>query len=195
MGAHLVDSVVYGHLWSTPELHARFDDRGRLQLWLDILAALAEAEAEVGLVPEEAAAAIRAHARIDLLDLERVAAETRAASHSTLGLIRCLQEVLPPDAREWVYHGATVQDVSDTWAALMMREMSGVLHRDLRHLEGACLALARTHRDTPICGRTHGQPGLPTTFGFKAAVWASGFPTSPGSPPGMGWPSTSCSSP
>ena len=173
MGAHLVDSVVYGHLWSTPELHARFDDRGRLQLWLDILAALAEAEAEVGLVPEAAAAEIRAHARIDLLDLERVAVETRAASHSTLGLIRCLQEVLPPDAREWVYHGATVQDVSDTWAALVMREMGRVLHRDLRHLEGACLSLARTHRDTPMCGRTHGQPGLPTTFGFKAAVWAS----------------------
>jgi adenylosuccinate lyase len=173
MGAHLVDSVLYGHLWSTPELHARFDDRGRIQLWLEILAALAEAEAEVGLVPEEAAQQIRRHARVDLLDLDRVAAETRASSHSTLGLIRCLQEVLPAGVREWVYHGATVQDVSDTWTALVMREMGRVLYRDLRRLEDAALSLAQAHRDTLICGRTHGQPGLPTTFGFKAAVWAS----------------------
>jgi adenylosuccinate lyase len=57
MGAHLVDSTVYGHLWASSELHQLFDDRGRLQTWLDILATLAEAQAEVGLVPADAAPA------------------------------------------------------------------------------------------------------------------------------------------
>ena len=173
MSAHPVDSVVYGHLWSTPELHALLDDTGRFQAWLEILAALAEAQAEVGLVPAPAAAAIRDAAKVELLELDRLAAETRASGHSTLGLVRCLVAVLPEHAREWVYWGATVQDLSDTWTALTARAVGDVLARDLGRLERAALALAAAHRDTIMCGRTHGQPGLPTTFGFKAAVWAS----------------------
>jgi adenylosuccinate lyase len=173
MSAHLVDSVLYAHVWSTPELHLLLDDEGRVQSWLEILAALAEAQAEVGLIPAEAALAIRKHADVGLLDLDQVAAQTRATGHSTLGLIRCLQDVLPDSAREWVYYGATVQDVSDTWTALIMREVANVLDRDLARAEAAALLLAERHRDTIMCGRSHGQPGLPITFGFKAAVWVS----------------------
>jgi adenylosuccinate lyase len=173
MGAHLADSCVYGHLWSTPELRQLFDDHGRFQSWLEILATLAEAQAEVGLVPADAARAIRDHADVTLLDLNRVGAATRASGHSTLGLIRCLTDVLPPHAREWVYYGATVQDLSDTWTAVIARRVGDVLDRDLRRVETATLTLARGHRDVIMCGRTHGQPGLPITFGFKAAVWAS----------------------
>ncbi|TCN37932.1 adenylosuccinate lyase [Kribbella orskensis] len=173
MGAHLVDSVLYGHLWTTPEMHRLLDDEGRIQAWLNILAALAEAQADVGLVPADAARAIRKHADAELLDLAEVAEQTRATGHSTLGLIRCLQNILPEEAREWVYYGATVQDVSDTWTALVMRQVADILERDLAHAEAAALALAKRHRDTEMCGRTHGQPGLPITFGFKAAVWAA----------------------
>ncbi len=171
--AHPLDSGLYGHLWATAELRRHFDDRGRVQSWLEILAALAEAQAEVGLVPADAASQIRAHARVELLDLERVAEQTRATSHSTLGLITCLRQVLPESAREWVYWGATVQDLTDTWAALTMRAVGQIVERDLRRAESAALSLARRHRDTVMCGRTHGQPGLPITFGFKAAVWVS----------------------
>ena len=173
MSAHPADSVIYGHLWSTPELHRLLDDEGRVQSWLEILAALAEAQAEVGLIPADAAAIIRKHADVTLLDLAEVGARTRATGHSTLGLIQCLQQVLPAEVREWVYYGATVQDVSDTWTALVMRDVGDILERDLGHAERATLGLARRYRDTVMCGRTHGQPGLPVTFGFKAAVWAS----------------------
>ena len=173
MGAHLTDSVLYGHLWGTPELRRILDDEGRVQSWLEILATLAEAQAEVGLVPVEAAAQIRVHADVKLLDLAEVGEQTRATGHSTLGLIRCLQEVLPADAREWVYFGATVQDLSDTWTSMVMREVADILDRDLGRAEAATLRLAARHRDTIMSGRTHGQPGLPITFGFKAAVWAS----------------------
>ncbi len=167
------DSVVYRHLWSTPELRVLFDDEGRTQAWLDILATLAEVQAELGMVPVEAARAIRAHADVALLDLEQVAEGTRATGHSTLGLIRCLRAVLPAHAGEWVYYGATVQDVTDTWFALVMRDVLDVVDRDLRRCRDAALQLARRHRDTVMSGRTHGQPGLPITFGFKAAVWAA----------------------
>ena len=167
------DSVVYRHLWSTPEVRALFDDTGRTQAWLDVLAALAEAQAGLGLVPKDAAAAIRAHADVALLDLEDVAEGTRATGHSTLGLIRSLRRLLPPEAAEWVYYGATVQDVTDTWFALVMRQVLDVVSRDVTRCRDAALVLARHHRDTVMSGRTHGQPGLPITFGFKAAVWAA----------------------
>ena len=173
VGAHLTDSVLYGHLWGTPELHEVLDDEGRVQSWLEIQAALAEAQASVGLVPPEAARLIREHADVRLLDLHRVGELTRESGHSTLGLIRCLGDVLPEAAREWVYYGATVQDLTDTWTALVMRRVAGICERDLARAEAAALALAERHRDTVMCGRTHGQPGLPITFGFKAAVWVS----------------------
>ena len=172
MSSHLTDSVIYGHLWTTPELHALFDDTGRTRTWLEILVALARAQADVGLVPSEAADEIARHAHVERLDLARVGARTRATGHSTLGLIDALRELLPATVREWVYYGATVQDLSDTWFGLTMRTVADVVDRDLARCQDAAVDLARRHRDTLMCGRTHGQPGLPITFGFKAAVWA-----------------------
>ena len=98
--------------------------------------------------------------------------QTRLTSHSMLGLIRALQQVLPEPAREHVYFGATVQDVTDTWFALVMRDVGALVWRDLRAVEETLLALAVAHRDTVMVGRTHGQPGSPITFGFKVASWA-----------------------
>ncbi|CAN5202151.1 adenylosuccinate lyase family protein [soil metagenome] len=169
----MMGSVVYGHLWGTPEVAALFSDEGRTQAWLDILVALAAAQAELGLVPAAAAADIADRADVGLLDLEQVGARTRATGHSTLGLIQVLADVLPPRSREWVYYGATVQDVTDTWTGLVMQRVGRVVFRDLRRAEAALLDLAAGHRDTVMVGRTHAQPGLPITFGFKAAVWAA----------------------
>jgi adenylosuccinate lyase len=166
-------SAVYRHLWGTDEVYALFDDRGRLEEWLRILATLAEAQADLGLIPAAAAAEIADGARLERLDLDYVIAETRATQHSTLGLIRAVQQVVSPEAGEWYCYGATVQDVSDTWTALIMARMVAILERDLGTIEGFLLGLAEDHRDTGIAGRTHGQIGLPITFGFKAAVWAA----------------------
>ena len=171
--SHIIDSVVYEHLWSTPVARERFGERGRMQAWLDVLAALAAAQADSGLVPRAAAEEIAATADIDGFDLEQIAAGTRASGHSTVGLIRAWQARLSPEAREWVYWGATVQDVTDTWTGIVMRDVLDDTAAALERLERALLALAREHRETVVLGRTHGQPGLPVTFGFKAAVWAA----------------------
>jgi adenylosuccinate lyase len=173
--AHPADSAIFGHLWTTPEVSALFSDEGRTQAWLGILAALAEAQADVGLVPAAAAKEIRAHADVSVLDLGVVAEQTRVTGHSTLGLIRALRGTLPEHAREWVYYGATVQDLSDTWTALTFRVLGDIAERDVTRMRDRALSLAAEHRGTPMCGRTHGQPGLPITFGFKAAVWAAEF--------------------
>ena len=118
MVTRLTESALYRHLWSCPELDAVFEERARLQAWLDILIALALAQAEHGIIPESSAAAIALGARVDALDLPFVAEETRRSGHSTVGLIRGLMRVLPPSAREHVYYGATVQDLTDTWTSL-----------------------------------------------------------------------------
>ncbi len=172
MGARITDSELYGHLWGTDELRSIFDERSRLQSWLDILVALAEVQAQLGIIPAEAAGGIARGASLDQLDLAFVAAETRRTGHSTLGLIRGLQRVLPPDSREWVYYGATVQDLTDSWTALAVKRVGAIVSRDLRAVEGHLLDLAQRERNTLMPGRTHGQPGAPITFGFKAAGWA-----------------------
>ena len=94
MGTRLSDSRQYAHLWGTPALAEVFEERARLQRWLDIVVALAVAQARVGIIPQEAADQIAAHARADRLDLDFVASETRRTSHSTLGLINALQDEL-----------------------------------------------------------------------------------------------------
>ena len=171
MDAHLIDSAVYGHGWSTPESLALFAERARLSRWVHVLKALAAAQAELGMIPEASARAIDG-LDASSFDLDAVGAETRRTSHSAMGLVRELQARLPEHAREHVYYGATVQDVSDTAAALEMRAVAEIVWRDLRAVEGSLLELAVRHRDTPMLGRTHGQPGAPVTFGFKAATWA-----------------------
>ena len=171
MDAHLIDSAVFGHGWSTPESLALFAERARLARWVHVLKALAAAQADLGIIPDASARAIDG---LDAgsLDPAAVGAETRRTSHSAMGLVRELQARLPEQAREHVYYGATVQDVSDTAAALEMRDVGAIVWRDLRAVEDSLLELAVRHRDTPMLGRTHGQPGAPVTFGFKAASWA-----------------------
>lgn len=172
MTARVADSPLYQHLWGTDEARAVLGDEGRLRGWLEVIVALARAQAAAGVIPLTAAELIAEHARADRIDVGYAAEQTRATSHSMLGLIRAVAAVLPADAREYLYAGATVQDITDTWTALALRRIAGIAWRDLRRIEERLLDLAARHRSTVMAGRTHGQPGSPVTFGWKAASWA-----------------------
>ena len=172
MTDRIADSALYRHLWGTDEARAILGEDGRLRGWLEVLVTLARVQAAAGLIPAAAAQKIAEHARAARIDLAYAAEQTRLSSHSMLGLIRAVQAVLPEQAREYVYAGATVQDVTDTWTALALRRIGGIAWRDLRRIEARLLDLATEHRDTVMAGRTHGQPGSPVTFGWKAASWA-----------------------
>ena len=148
-----------------------FSERARLSRWVLVLKALAAAQSDLGIIPAASAHAIEA-LDAERLDPAAVGAETRRTSHSAAGMVRELQAQLPEAAREHVYYGATVQDVSDTAAALEMRDAGAIVWRDLRATEASLLELAERHRETPMLGRTHGQPGAPVTFGLKVASWA-----------------------
>ena len=172
MTDRITDSAFYRHLWGTAEARAVLGEEGRLQGWLDVIVTLARVQAEAGVIPARAARLIAEHARAERIDLGYAAEQTRQASHSMLGLIRAVQAVVPDEAREYVYTGATVQDITDTWTALSLRRIGGIAWRDLRRIEERLLELALQHRTTAMPGRTHGQPGSPVTFGWKAASWA-----------------------
>ena len=172
MPVHLMDSDLFRDGWSTPELRELFDDRQRLQRWLDVLAALALSQAELGLIPQAAAEEIARKAHVELLDMEAIRRGIQETSHSLLSTVRALGAVCDGDAGEYINYGATVHDITDTANALAFRVVCQALFRDLRAIEGECLRLARSHRDTIMPGRTHGQSGLPITFGFKTAIWA-----------------------
>lgn len=171
MSIHMIDSQIYGGAWSSDEMRAIFDDEPRTQGWLDVIAALAEAQAEVGIIPVEVAPEIRRVCRVELLSMDALRRGYQETGHSTLGLIRELKKLASPAAGEWLYYGATVQDITDTWLAMALLKVWELVFRDLREIEAILLKLAVAHRDTPMPGRTHGQPGLPITFGFKVAVW------------------------
>jgi adenylosuccinate lyase len=172
MSTRISDSPFYQHLWGTAEAREVLGDEGRLRGWLKVIVALARAQAAYGVIPASAAHLIEEHAVPGRLDLGYAAEQTRQTSHSMLGLIRALQDVLPQEAREYVYVGATVQDITDTATALALRRIGAIVWRDLRRIEERLLELAVAHRSTVMPGRTHGQPGSPVTFGWKAASWA-----------------------
>ncbi len=171
MDAHMIDSGIFGHQWTTPEARAIFAEPARVARWVEVLIALARAQADCGIIPQSALSDIEALARTQL-PLEEIAERTRATSHSTLGMIQVLREHLPQESREYVYYGTTVQDITDTAQVLELRAVARLIWRDLWQIEADLLDLAETHRETPMVGRTHGQPGSPISFGLKAAVWA-----------------------
>lgn len=176
MPVHLIDSLIYQNSWGTPALREMFDDVPRTRTWLEILAVLAETQAEFRLIPEDAAGAVAATCRSVELDsrfFEEVRAGFEATNHSMLGLIRAVQHRCPGGAGEWIYYGATVQDVTDTWTALVLQRVQEIVARELEEIEANLIRLAAEHRSTVMAGRTHGQPGLPITFGYKVAVWAA----------------------
>jgi|DewCreStandDraft_1066081.scaffolds.fasta_scaffold00485_48 adenylosuccinate lyase len=173
MPAYFIDSVLWGDLFSTAELRAIFDDRAYIQRVLDAEAALAEAEAELGLIPAAAAAEIRLKARVENVDLGAIKAEFDRIRHQIMPVVHALARACEGGAGEYVHWGATTQDIVDTATVLQLKDALQVFYRDLREIEAELIRLAETHAATPMAGRTHGQQALPVTLGYKFAVWAA----------------------
>ncbi len=174
MSVHIVDSAIFGNSWATPEMRALFEERSVVAGWIQVLTTLAVTEAEYGLIPQGAADALcEACPQIELDDafFGEVRCGFEETNHSLLGLIHALQRRCPGDSGEWLCYGATVQDITDTHNARVLKRVHGLVRQRLDGLIGVLAELAKRHRTTPQCGRTHGQPGLPITFGYKVAGW------------------------
>ena len=138
---------------------------------LQVEAALARSQAELGLIPQSAADAISATATLASIPQDEIDAEYAIVRHRMVALLNVWRRRLDPEASNYLHYGATTVDIYDSARVLQLRAATLVLINDLRDLESALIELARTHRSTPMIGRTLGQHALPITFGKKVSVW------------------------
>lgn len=143
----------------------------RWQAWLDVEAALARAQAEIGMIPAEAAQAITAAAHLDLLDRARIDEAFDRTAHTLVPLIWELSRKVGEPHGGWVHWGATTQNIMESGDLLILRKVHEKLRGQLRTILEAMADMAEQTADMPLAGRTHGQHAVPVTFGFKVAGW------------------------
>ncbi len=154
-----------------PGIRALYRLENRWQAWLDVEAALAIAQAELGIIPQEAAEAIARHARLDLLDRANIDAGLARTGHTLVPLVWELGRVAGEPHGGWVHWGATTQNITQTGDLIVLRQAHAVFLRQIGEVLAAMADLAERGADMPIAGRTHGQHAVPATFGFKVATW------------------------
>jgi adenylosuccinate lyase len=148
-------STIYGDAWATQEMRGLFADAPRTRRWLDLLDLLAEIQSEHKLIPAEAARDIRATCRSIVVDagfLAECREGYQATCHSMAGLIAAAGRRCSSSGGEWFCFGATVQDITDTWLMLTLREARALLITDLERAIVATEELCRRHRDTIMAG-------------------------------------------
>ncbi len=171
ISSHIVDSGFYSSGYTTPEAREIFCDLRRYQRWLDVEAALAMAQAELGLIPVPAAENIRDNARIMTLDLNAIRAGLKVTSHSLMPLLDALSHVCNKEAGQFIHFGATTQDIQDTAQILEIQDVFEIIERDLTIVIEQVAVLAEKHMNLVTIGRTHTQHALPMTMGLKIGVW------------------------
>src|SRR5512134_2637959 len=154
-----------------PGVRALFTEAARFQSWLDVEAALAEAQAELGIIPEAAAREIVRKAHLEHLDLAAVRAGLAKTGHPLVPLVWALDQACEGDAGGYVHWGATTQNVTQTGQLLQVRRAHDIFLRQLAAVLTRLADLAERTKDVLLPGRTHGQHAVPATFGFKVAVW------------------------
>jgi 3-carboxy-cis,cis-muconate cycloisomerase len=171
----LIDSSISGglvdRLFGSADVDREVSDAAFLRAMLDVEAALARTEADVGIVPPAAARAIANACGSASFDITQLGADAEASGNPVVPLVRALGAAVPEFARPWVHHGATSQDVVDTALMLMARRAGSVLLEHGAAAAAGCARLADLHRDTAMAARTLGQQATLTTFGLKAAGW------------------------
>ncbi len=175
MASFVIDSELFRDQYGTPEMRAVFSDEQLVQNWLDAWAALAEAEKELGIVPEEAAAHIKEMAKWQNMDMTAIREGFLRTSHPLMPQIREFERVCGKKAGGFIHWGATTQDIMDTAVVLQIKAAHGLLTKEVKELLRLCLERAKENRDLVMAGRTHGQHAVPITLGAKIAVWAAEF--------------------
>jgi len=158
--------------YGTPEMKKVWEAENKLQKMLEVEAALAEAEAQMGLVPPEAAQEIRSKASTRYVTNERVAEIEKETNHDIASIVKALAEVCDGEAGEYVHFGATSNDIIDSSQSLLLQESIDIIQDKITRLVKIVLKLADENKKTVCIGRTHGQHALPTTYGMKFALWA-----------------------
>ncbi len=162
--------------YTRSKIGAIWSDQHKYECWLEVELAAAEALAELGEVPKDAARSLRENAAFDLRRIQEIEAEVR---HDVIAFTTAVAETMrakgASDASRWLHYGLTSNDVVDTAQALQIKDASAVIAAGIDDLLAALRKLAFEHRDTVQIGRTHGMHAEPITFGLKAALWWDEF--------------------
>ena len=155
--------------YATPEMRALWAPEAKFALWLEIELLVAEGQAERGEIPREVAARLRQTARCG--SPERIdEIERTETQHDVVAFLRSVAELIGPDAA-YLHRGLGSSDVVDTAQSVLLVRAAGLIQDGLSEVRQATAALANTHRDTVMAGRTHGMHAEPITFGVKVALW------------------------
>ncbi|EAD8719033.1 adenylosuccinate lyase [Listeria monocytogenes] len=147
-----------GNIWT---------EQNRYQAWLEVEILACEAWAELGDIPKEDVAKIRANAKFDVDRIHEIELETR---HDVVAFTRSVSESLGAE-RKWVHYGLTSTDVVDTANSYLLKQANEILRKDLENFIAIIGEKAKEHKYTVTMGRTHGVHAEPTTFGLKLALW------------------------
>jgi len=152
--------IEMGRVWS---------ESNRYQKWLEVELAAAETLAEAGLVPKEAAALMRSRAKVDVARINELEERVK---HDVIAFTMAVGEsIKSPSAARWLHYGMTSNDVVDTAQAMLLRDASHIIERDLVLFGEVLDVRAHEFQHTPQIGRTHGIHAEPITFGLKIANW------------------------
>jgi adenylosuccinate lyase len=153
--------------YTSPEMGAIWSDQRRYETWLEVELAAADAMADAGIIPAEAARELRSRAAFDVNRIEEIEQVTQ---HDVIAFTTAVAEKAGPSAR-WLHFGLTSSDVLDTAQAIQMRQACDLIVKGIATLMEAVRQRAEEHRRTAMIGRTHGVHAEPMTFGVKLALW------------------------
>ena len=155
--------------YTRAEMGRVWSEENKFQKWLDVELAATETLAEAGIVPREAAVKLRERARVDVARINEIEAKVK---HDVIAFTIAVQEAVgDPEAGRWLHYGLTSNDVVDTAQALLIRQASHLIEKDLEAFGEVLERRAWEFKDTPEIGRTHGIHAEPITFGLKVANW------------------------
>jgi 3-carboxy-cis,cis-muconate cycloisomerase len=169
MPSTIIDSAVFGDIFSTQAMRRVWSDENRTAKYVEIESALAKVQGRLGLIPAEAAAEIVRVCDIGNIDMVKLKAQTERIGYPILGVVSQINLLCRDKLGEYCHWGATTQDITDTATVLQIREALEIVDADLKALGDSLAALARKHRDTPMIGRSNLQQAVPVTFGYKMA--------------------------
>jgi adenylosuccinate lyase len=156
--------------YGTPEMRAVWSEKTRFACVVAVEVALAKAEAAQGMIPAAAAAEIAQNAQ--KASLERAKAIEHEISHDMMAMVTAISEVCG-DSGRWVHYGATSNDILDTATGLQLLQALRLIEKKLRLLLEVLIKRSEETKSLVCIGRTHGQHGVPTTYGLRFAIWAS----------------------
>jgi 3-carboxy-cis,cis-muconate cycloisomerase len=169
MPSTIIDSAIFGNIFSTDAMRAVWSDENRTRKYLAFEAALARVQGRLGIIPKEAADEIVSVCVLEKIDMTKLAAQTERIGYPVLGVVSQINSLCRDKLGEYCHWGATTQDITDTATVMQIREALDLIEADLVAISAALAALAQRHRDTPMVGRSNLQQAVPLTFGYKMA--------------------------